>query len=122
MTVLQRERLWFQCCCICQYLSGGNSHNLFISPFLAARWADCLLSLTYCGKDLHQRQEVLIGTSRQLSARLHVVFIPPLSKRGVCQIKKKAQHKALTANSSQLHTYQTGADSSNELMGSSGGY
>lgn len=78
----------------------------------------------YCGKDLHQRQEVLIGTSRQLSARLHVVFIPPLSKEESLSDEKKSTtvHEALTANSSQLHTYQTGADSSNELIGSSGAY
>lgn len=123
MTVLQWERLWFRCHCVCQRLSGGNSHNLFISPLRAAWWADCLLSLTYCGKDPHQRQEVLIGASSWMHA-FRVVFIPPLGKEGSLSDEKKntTVHEALTANSSQLHTYQTGADSSNELMGSSGAY
>lgn len=83
MTVLQLERLWSRCCCICQRLSGGNSHNLFISPLLAAGDADCLLSLTYCGKDPHRGQEALIATSRQSSARSQVVFLSfPSRKNG----------------------------------------
>lgn len=127
MTVLHLERLWSRRCCISQRLSGGNSHNLFISPLVAARDADCLLSLMYCRQDPHRGQEALIATSRQPSVRSHVVFIPPSSKEGSLSDEKKKKstqstREALTANSSQKHTYQAGADSSKGLMGSSGVY
>lgn len=55
VTALQPQRLRSRCCCICQRLSGGNSHNLFISLHQAAGDADCLLSLMYCRKDPHRR-------------------------------------------------------------------
>lgn len=75
------------------------------------------------GKDPHQGKEVLIGTD----SRVHVrTFFYSPSKKTVCLIKKQKVStsvcEALTANSSQIHTYQSGADSSNELMVSSGAY
>lgn len=97
MTVLHLERLWSRRCCISQRLSGGNLHNLFISPLVAARDADCLLSLMYCRQDPHRGQEALIATSRQPSVRSHVVFIPPSSKEGSLSEEKKKKVRKVRA-------------------------
>lgn len=73
----------------------------------------------HCWRDPHQGQAVFdtSGTSRHLRTACTQFF--PKEETNLSDKKSTSRREALKANGSRQHTYQAGADSSSELMGSS---
>lgn len=72
-----------------------------------------------CGRDPHRGQAVFdtSGTSRHLRTTSTQLF--PKQEANLSDKKVQVRARLLKAEGNRLHTYQTGADSSNRLMGSS---